>query len=266
MAEQSVTGALYDSITNVFEATTDLLTDTIQGFASSATDYRFDYDVFPEDLGSEQLGHYMIIKLYTPGKALQIPYGPLSSGFSQNNYNVALFMPTESGGGIFPTFEDTHEYPDISMSNVFLNQIGASKVLRGAAAMTGRAINPAVQVLYKTTHLRKFDFAFLFAPRSEEESKRIERIIKKIRSYAAPLDEGMFFRSPAEVEIEFHHMGQRNPHVIIMKRQVITNINVQYAPQGTYSTFTNGHPVSVMFAMSTREMEIIDRADVEAGY
>lgn len=233
----------------------------------NSVDYTFKRDSFPEDLGSEQVGHYMLMRFYTPGWAWQPPQGPLNGkGFTQNNYNVALFMPSEAGGGIFPNFSDTHEYPDIFMSNVLMNQIGALNLAKGAAATTGRAINPGVQVLYKTTHLRTFEFAFLFAPRSEKESNSMKSIIKEIRKYSAPEDNGMFYRSPAEVEIEFHFNGSLNENVIKMKRQVVTFIDVNYAPQGVYSTFTNGHPVSCMLGIKTREMEIIDRADVMDGY
>lgn len=249
-----------------------IISDIIKGIDSAVfhTDYSFNADVFPDDLGSEQINHYMIMQFYTPGSPLegkpQTPYGPVSRGFTQNNYNVALFMPSEAGGGIFPNFTDTHEYPDIFMSNVLLNQIGALNIAKGAAATVGRAINPGVQVLYKTTHLRTFEFAFLMAPRTEHESQNMKSIIKNIRKYSAPKDEGITYQSPAEVEISFHFNGAANENVIKMKRQVVTYIDVNYAPQGVYSTFTNGHPVSCMLGIKTREMEIIDRADVEAGY
>lgn len=262
---------VFNAITGVVETVkewadpTGLIKSIEQGVFN--IDYSFGYDVFPEDLGAEYMNHYMIMRFFTPSGFLQPQYGSFGGGgFGNNNYNVALFMPSDTGGGGFPMFDDTHEYAEISMSNVLLNQIGAAKVVKGGAAATGRAINPGVQVLYKSTHLRTFDFAFLFAPRSLKESESMERIIKTIRKYSAPDDQGVFYRAPAECEIEFHYAGQINPHVIKMKRQVVTGITVQYAPQGVYSTFTNGHPVSCMFYMRTREMEIIDRADVEQGY
>lgn len=273
MADPGVFGTVYDVASGYARNPAQAIRD-LENKLIFNTDYKFDYDVFPEDLGSEQMNHYMLMKFYTQGQTVreQAPYGSLSAaagtrGFSRNNYNVALFMPSESGGGIFPNFSDTHEYPDISMSNLMLDQLGvAGKMFKGSAAMFGRAINPGVQVLYKTTHLRTFEFAFLFAPRSENESRSMENIIKTIRKYSAPEDTGIFYKSPAEVVIEFHHGGNINPHIIKMKRQVVTYIDVNYAPQGVYSTFTNGHPVSCMFAMKTREMEIIDKNDVEAGF
>lgn len=269
MADQTVYDLIYNTYTDVKNSITrsfviKTLEDTL---GINTVDYRFNADTFPEDLGSEQLGHYMIMRFYTPDGQLQSPYGSLSStGFTRNNYNVALFMPNQAGGGIFPNFSDTHEYPDIFMTNVLMNQIGALNGIKGAAALTGRAINPGVQVLYKTTHLRTFNFVFLMAPRSEKESQSMERIIKTIRKYSAPEDNGAFYRSPAEVEIEFHFNGKQNPHIIKLKRQVVTYIDVNYAPQGFYSTFSNGYPVSCMLGITTREMEIIDRQDVEDGF
>lgn len=266
MATPTIFDQLTDFVTDTYNAATapiDLIASTTGNLFN--VDYTFKQDVFPEDLGSEYIGHYMIMQFYTQGQPVQSNYGPISRGYSMNNYNVALFMPSELGGGIFPVFEDTHEYADISMTNVFLNQIGAAKTARALAAGTGRAINPGVQVLYKSTQLRTFDFSFLFAPRSENESNNMKSIIKNVRKYSAPKDEGAFYRSPAEVDISFHFNGSENTHIIRMKRQVVTSTTVQYSPQG-YSTFTNGHPVTCSFSMRTREMEIIDRDDVEAGF
>lgn len=275
-------------------------------------DKRFDWDIFPQDLSSEQIGNYMIIRVYTQSGAIAAPTGTLGNAFAagvgatagtisnalnavaqglgyippfnftnnaplarydQNNYNVALFMPSEEGGGLFPSFTDTHEYAEISMSNVILNQIpaAASGALRGAVGATGRAINPGVQVLYRSTHLRNFDFSFLFAPRSQRESVAMENIIKKLRMYSSPVDEGLFYRSPAEIVIEFHRridnsVGGINYHVIRMKRQTVRQIDVNYAPSGVYSTFKNGYPVHCMMTLRTKEMEIITRNAVEEGF
>lgn len=269
---------MFDEITKTFTAFTEvgpaLASRAIRELSQGVMPERkpFDYDSFPEDLGAEYMQHYILMRFNvsksTFGNPTGANYGSLSStGFTDNQYNVALFTPSENGGGVFPTFDDIHEYADISMTNVLLNQIAAGKAtpaIKGAAALTGRALNPGVQVLYKTTQLRTFDFAFLMTPRSEKESITMKNIIKKIRGYAAPEDGTTFYRSPAEVEIQFRLKQGENPHIIKLKKQVITGINVQYSP-GTFSTFTNGHPVSALLTLRTREMEIINREDIMAS-
>lgn len=260
MATLDVFGDLFGPVTDTLTFAADKIGQQADNLWKGP-DQRYASDVFPQDLGAENMNHYMIISLYTPGS---VASGP--GGFTQNNYNVALFMPSEEGGGLFPVYTDTHEYAEISMSNIFMNQIAGAETTqraRGAAAATARTINPGVQVLYKSTHLRTFDFSFMFAPRSQKESEALERIIKGIRSYAAPLDEGLFYRSPAEVQISFHWKGKENPHMIKMKRQTIRQIDVNFAPSGVYSTFSNGYPVYCQMTMRTREMEIVTRDDIQ---
>jgi len=144
---------------------------------------------------------------------------------------------------------------------------GGSITAAGAIAPAlGHPINPGVEVLYRSTNLREFQFGFLFAPKSQNESVAIESIIKTIRRFAAPLDQGLQFRSPAEVEIKFYNKGQINPHLPKLKRCVITGITADFAPQGEWSTFRNGYPVAASMILDVTEMEIITRQAVQDGF
>ena len=126
--------------------------------------------------------------------------------------------------------------------------------------------SPGVEVLYRSTQLRQFQFGFLMAPKSEKESIAVESIIKTLRTFAAPLDQGLQFRSPAEFEFKFYNKGVINPHIPRIKRCVITNITSNFAPQGEWSTFRNGYPVGAYLQLDVKEMEIITRQAVEQGF
>lgn len=236
-------------------------------------DYPFSSDAFPEDLGSDYYGHYMTISAYTGGNT-GTGAGASTANFfggsglisppSRLTYAAALFMPSTTGGGAGPIYLDSHDYADIKLTNILTNAIGVQGT--NALAMNRRAINPGVQVLYRSTQLRSFQFGFLLAPKSEKESVAIESIIKTLRKFAAPFDQGLQFRSPAEIEIKFYNKGQINPHIPMLKRCVITNITSNFAPQGEWSTFRNGYPVSAYLQLDVREMEIITRQDVDRGF
>ena len=108
------------------------------------------------------------------------------------------------------------------------------------------------------------------APSSEHESESMKKIITNLRAYAAPKLEGgtlgMTFKSPCLFQIKFFHQKQENLNIPKIRACVLTDITVDYTPSGEWSTFRNGHPVSVRLALSFKEMEIIHRQFINDGY
>jgi hypothetical protein len=261
--------------------------------------------VFPEDLTSSYYNHYMIITSYKSdstygvntgalGNIIGSPsvQGVLSGGLTTFNsltgsnlstsnipagstYNTAvdqivLFIP----GGVTNAgmlWENQHEYADIRLSNLAGGMLGGSPggLAATAGAMVGRVMNPGVEVLYRTTKLRDFQFAFLMAPSSERESNTMKGLVKALRKAAAPSADpnaSYLFRTPYEFEIKFYHGSNENIHIPKIGRCVLENITVDYAPGGEWSTFTNGHPVSALMTLKFQEMEIMTQEKVNDGY
>lgn len=245
--------------------------------------YRFSYDVFPEDLGSDYYGHWMTITAKVPNGAINVGTGPSTtvnqSGFGRNTsaYSVGLFIPGAGEGGSGIIYEDKHEYTDIKLTNlagkalgVFAGgSVGSASDVGAMPSMFGHPINPGVQVLYRSTNLRAFQFTFMMAPSSQKESESMDRIIWNLRRFAAPdLNQktSLLFDTPAEFEIKFYNKGQENLAIPKIRRCVLTDININYTPQGEWSTFRNGYPVSCLLSVAFQEMEIITRDKIEAYY
>lgn len=234
----------------------------------------FSYDVFPQDLGSDYYGHWMTITAIEGG----IPTGPAGNFFgiapNTSKYAVAIFIPSATSSSSL-AYMDAHEYSDIKLTNVALSGVGAAlgvgESLNQAAAlapMGGYAINPGVQILYRSTKLRQFQFTFLMSPVSQDESRSMENIIKTLRYYAAPelTGGGLAFRTPAEFQIKFYNKGQENPHIPMIRRCVLNRIDVDFTPlNGEWTTFTNGYPVSCIMSLLFQEMEIIHRDFIAGG-
>ena len=73
----------------------------------------------------------------------------------------------------------------------------------------------------------------------------------------------MLFRSPpSEFDIDFLVDGQINDKIHQIGTCVLTNINVDYAPNG-WSTFSNGMPTSVRMTLQFMETEIVTKQRVE---
>ena len=77
---------------------------------------------------------------------------------------------------------------------------------------------------------------------------------------------GFFFVPPSIFEVTFMYNGAENPNINKLKRCVLTDVNVNYAPNGTWSTHDDGSPVQTSLTLSFKEIELVDRTAVEAGY
>lgn len=249
-------------------------------------DPNFKFNVFPADLSSSYYNHWMTITAFTTNGPYTGAVGNNLPGYTPNktpSYTAVLYIPGGAGqgdSGIF--FDDEHEFTDVKLSNVVGGAIGAfagsllgdtakAVVGKGGAitSMLGKPINPGIEVLYQTTKRRSFLFTFLMAPSSEKESNDMKEIIKNLRMYAAPelaYLNGAVMRAPAEFAIKFYHKNEENENIPKIRRCVLSRVTVNYSPNGEWSTFSNGHPVSCMLSLNFEELEFIHRDLVSQGF
>ena len=208
---------------------------------SAASSYRFPSDL----LDSPEYGHMVQFSAYTPQSFVQAAganYG-LTSG-RQMLDSFQLYMP---GGGQSNnlSFQQGHEYDEIKLARLGAGVASAvigvgSDLISGANALAGgmfrRQINPGVEVLYRSTELREFQFFFLMSPKSQKESDSIKSIVMNMRKYAAPKitpgTGGVLFNTPAEWEIKFYNKGQENTNIPKIRNCVLTDIFVDYTQIG----------------------------------
>lgn len=248
----------------------DTITDKIKDIIGRDKVYSYDYDVYPSNLVNDpQLGHMMKLTAYTNGTT--------GTGWLTNTenwtsapasaaYSAYLYIPGGAGTGASSmAYEDIHDYMDVKLTAPIVNSmLGVS----AAAGVFRRAINPAIQVIYRSTQLRRFVYSFLFTPTNEQESRSMYSIVHNIRRFSAPdlVNHGWLFVSPAEWEISFYFNGQENMSVPRIKRCALVKCQADFASQGEWSTFNTGHPVSCLFTMEFEEMEIIHRQYIEDGF
>ena len=219
--------------------------------------------------------------------------GTTSFGYTRMKGAIFLYMP--------PTvqFTNQNQYTDISLTALGKDAIsGAASVLSlGAgkegfmaslfggvqkavssvasgvgniAAMGGYPINPMVQILFTNTPQREFQFDLMFAPSTQAETGTLSNIIHTLRREAAPepVRTGLvpFWKAPSSFDITFLHNGKENLAIPKIQECVLTQINVDYAPQGPWATFTNGYPVSVRMTLTFRERYPNGRDRIDLGY
>jgi hypothetical protein len=167
-----------------------------------------------------------------------------------------------------------------ALNNSNINILGpAGNLIRKGMALAGTPINPKLEVLYSHTPQRSFVMEMLFAPKNQKESDTMKKIIDTLRYHAAPeidgLGGGQFFEGggpipvfipPSEFDITFYYRGQENTRIPRINTCVLERIEVDYAPSGVYSTFSNGHPVAARLSLSFRELEILHKKRVTQGF
>ena len=260
--------------------------------------------VFPSDLlGSDEYGHAIVFKAYearsdVPGAAYDTIINNLPGAISQfapsNPFNSPLVLQDQfilyvpGGGQNTLTYQQVHEYDEVKLSRlgvgIMSSIIGTGGGGAGSDAVTTglvlfrRAINPKIEVLFRSTELRNFNFSFLFAPQSKPESDSLKEMLKAFRHYAAPeisdallTSDGLLFKSPSEWRIDFMYKKNngtwtKNEYLPRIAKSVCTRIDVDYNPDTEFSSFENGDPVSARLTMQFVEMEIIDKKRISEGY
>lgn len=138
---------------------------------------------------------------------------------------------------------------------------------RMALNKLGYVFNPQEQQIFEGIDFREYDMTFVFTPISEREADTVKEIIKTFRKYAAPTINnklsGFFFTPPSVFDVSFFFNGQPNYNLNPIRRSVITNINVDYAPNG-WAALRNGAPVQTTLTISFRETELVDRTSIES--
>jgi hypothetical protein len=133
----------------------------------------------------------------------------------------------------------------------------------------GYVFNPQKQMLFQGIEFREFNLSFTFTPYSQREAEDVKKIIKMFRMWSAPktaaAGAGMFFVPPALFGVEFQFQGKINPNLPKLERCVVESVDVNYAPNG-WAAHSDGAPIQTTMAIQLKEIVLIDRAKVNAGY
>lgn len=153
-----------------------------------------------------------------------------------------------------------------------LSGIASSEVSQLFLKSQGIAINPNQQVIFDGIPLRTFSFEFIFMPKSKKETTSVKKIIKAFKMYSRPRtmegSYGMAFTPPSIFRIDFRFLDGRNTYVNKVADSVVTNVEIDYAPNG-WSTHQDGSPVNIKMKVDFKELSLIDRdgeTGVENGY
>lgn len=131
-----------------------------------------------------------------------------------------------------------------------------------ASRLSGTILNPNLELLFKGPQLRNFPFSYLFLPREKGEADQVVGIIRTLKENMVPRIESNFFlKSPNIFKIEYLKNSSPHPFLNRIKLCALRSCNVDYAPLGTYATFTDGMPHAIRMTLSFTELDPVYNED-----
>jgi len=177
---------------------------------------------------------------------------------------------------IFSAFKDAltsaglNNVPGVG-GNLNMNDISGST--------RGVILNPNAEVLYEAPNLRELGMVFKMVPQSQTEADNILKICQTFRKAAAPsygvedttisgligedkdtnntLKGVNYIHVPKLCKFTFMTGGGVNKKIAQYKPCAMTRIDVNYTPDGTYATYSDGTPVAITLSLSFMETKII---------
>ena len=142
----------------------------------------------------------------------------------------------------------------------------------GAAALSaasGLATNPRKEQVFKNVDFRTFQFDYQFYPRSPEEAQNVLNIIKQFKLHMHPefKDAANFlYIYPSEFDIYYYQGTSENLNVHRHTSCVLTEMSVNYSPQGQFTTFDNGMPTQINVSLNFRELALMTKEKIQDGF
>ena len=138
------------------------------------------------------------------------------------------------------------------------------------ARANGAILNPNKELLFNGVTLRTFRFSFKLTPRSDTESKSIKNIIRVFKRNMAPKvsvsnssETSGFLLTPNVFNLQYMKGGDKHPFLNSFKSCALTDMSVNYTGDGTYATYADATPVSMVMDLTFRELEAIYDTDYD---
>jgi hypothetical protein len=152
--------------------------------------------------------------------------------------------------------------------------VGVKNIL---ARTQGKVVNPNLELLFQKPTLRPFSFTFRMSARNADEAKDIIKIIRFFKQNMAPQKGGgtggesanLFLKAPNTFQVHYLHRGkdagEEHPFIGRMKECAMTAFDVDYTPDGNYSTYEDGVMTSYTISMTMKELEPVFYEDYDDG-
>lgn len=156
-----------------------------------------------------------------------------------------------------PSWDQAESTTKTILGGVAAKTLNGMNYVQRATQMTPG--NAKAEQLFKGVNFREFMFDYQFAPKSQEEAKNILNIIRMFRYHMLPefKDQASFlYIYPSEFEIKFYKGAKENEFIERYMTCVLTNVIVDYTPNGQFNTFANGMPTQINMTLNFKELAL----------
>ena len=183
--------------------------------------------------------------------------------------NIALAGITQGGEG----FADAVGNQASSMAKAFgTDKDALAAVIAGWAAggqdiltrTTGAIANPNMELLFGGPNLRNFSFQWTLAPRNDKEAKDVIKILRFFKQGMSPIrtKSRLFMKSPHTFQLSYNNSkGEPHKYLNKFKECALQSFTVNYAPNGTYSTYEDGVMTAYQMSMTYSELNPVFNDD-----
>lgn len=133
---------------------------------------------------------------------------------------------------------------------------------------SGAILNPNLESLFQGVKLRQFPFTFEFFPRNPTEAEQVKLIIRVLkRSMSARNNKdkggGVFIKQPDIFQLRYMKGASEHPFLNKFLPMHLTDMKINYAASGTYSTFYDGTPSHMSVSCSFQEVNPVYQEDFD---
>ena len=198
---------------------------------------------------------------------------PLEAMMAKSALDLVKRGKTDQIGEVAKQIQkDTAAFQDGIGSAVVSSAVGVKNIL---ARTEGKVVNPNLELLFQKPTLRPFSFQFRMSARGADEAEEIIRIIRFFKQNMAPQKGGgsggesanLFLQAPNTFQVHYLYRGPggSGEHNFIgrMKECAMTSFEVDYTPDGNYSTYEDGVMTSYTISMSMKELEPVFSEDYD---
>lgn len=250
-----------------------------------STSYKVDY-------GEKSFGNFQRDALRVAGDLGTGKFGGALQGTIEALKNTSNRLPSALAQEITSAMNNLPSYLGGGQTSV-------SDFLQGSA---GIVLNPNVELLFNAFGLRTLPLTFKFAPRNQKEAIQVRKIINTFKKAALPrlntsnndskllgqnLDfdkvfnlgdeknnrDGLlstnkqnYISVPGLVNVEFKHGSGPHPHLPRYKLMALTDIDINYTPDGVYNTFTDKSPTAITMQLQFSETKLVYGDEIDTEY
>jgi hypothetical protein len=184
---------------------------------------------------------------------------------------AALAMAAVGSGEIMKAMGEGGSMKDVTdVGTAIIANIALSKGPMAAAnsKALGLAANPKKEQIFKGVDFRTFAFDYQFYPRSPEEAQNVLNIIQQFKYHMHPefKDTNNFiYVYPSEFDVFYYQGGKENMNLHRHTSCVLSEMNVNYTPNGSFTTFANGMPTQINVTMMFQELALLTKDKISEG-